>query len=118
MPVTPSTSKSRRPSTSTSPISFGRWLPAHGRIAMRVPCTHQAGSAEKGSDLQPRPRALASERGLAIYPRSGAATAEMGLAHAIIIAQCRTGTARDDRAGLQHIAAACRLERVARILLD
>src|SRR5215471_2533500 len=118
MPVTPSTSKSRWPSTSSSPISFGRWMPAHGRIAMRVPCKPQYWAGEKRSDLRPRARALASERGLEIYPRSCCATAEIGLVHAIVIAQCRTGTARDDRAGLQHIAAACRLERVARILLD
>src|SRR5947207_1937142 len=81
-------------------------------------CKQQYWEGDKRSGLRSGTCALASERGLKIYPRGCCATAEIGLAHAIVIAQCRTGTARDDRAGLQHIAAACRLERVARILLD
>ena len=40
------------------------------------------------------------------------------LAHAGVLAQCRARTADDDATGLQHVAAARRLQRVARVLLD
>src|SRR5215813_5570645 len=51
------------------------------------------------------------------YP-FGRAAAEVSLAHAIIVAQRRTGAACDDRPRLQHVTAARSLERVARVLLD
>ena len=46
------------------------------------------------------------------------AAAQIGLAHAIVIAQRRAVTARDDRSCLQHVTSARGLQRVARVLLD
>jgi hypothetical protein len=46
------------------------------------------------------------------------AAAQIGLAHAIVIAQRRAVTARDDRSSLQHVTSARGLQRVARVLLD
>jgi hypothetical protein len=46
------------------------------------------------------------------------AAAQIGLAHAIVIAQPRAVTARDDRSCLQHVTSARGLQRVARVLLD
>ena len=46
------------------------------------------------------------------------AAAQIGLAHAIVIAQPRAVTARDDRSCLQHVTSGRGLQRVARVLLD
>ena len=48
----------------------------------------------------------------------GGAAAKVGLANAIVIAQPRAVTARDDRSCLQHVTSARGLQRVARVLLD
>src|SRR6266851_966891 len=52
------------------------------------------------------------------HRQSSRAAAQICFAHARILAQGRAGAARDDAAGLQHVAAARGLERVARVLLD
>src|SRR5262245_5536392 len=46
------------------------------------------------------------------------AAAEIGLAHALVGAQRVARAAQDDRAGLQHVAAARALERITGVLLD
>ena len=67
---------------------------------------------------QKRERDGAATKSLSKFYLFGRAAAEVGLAHAIIVAQCRTGAACDDRSRLQHVTAARSLKCIARVLLD